>query len=75
MFRQGGGKKKSLSSKVVRKNFINNLKGTIRYKQETRDRGFDPRVQKIPWRRAWQPSPVFLPRKSHGQRSLAGYSP
>ena len=29
----------------------------------------------IPWRRKWQPTPVFLPRKSHGQRSLAGYSP
>ena len=30
---------------------------------------------KIPWRRAWQLTPVFLPRESHGQRSLAGYSP
>ena len=35
---------------------------------------FDPRVRKSPWRRKWQPSPVFLPGKSHGQRSLAGYS-
>ena len=35
---------------------------------------FDPWVGKIPWRRKWQPTPVFLPRKSHGQRSLAGYS-
>ena len=34
---------------------------------------FDPRVGKIPSRRKWQPNPVFLPRKSHGQRSLAGY--
>ena len=32
-------------------------------------------IGKIPWRRAWQPTPVFLPRESHGQRSLAGYSP
>ena len=32
-------------------------------------------VRKIPERRAWQPTPVFLPRESHGQRSLAGYSP
>ena len=32
-------------------------------------------VGKIPWRRDWQPSPVFLPGESHGQRSLAGYSP
>jgi len=30
---------------------------------------------KIPWRRAWQPTPVFLPGESHGKRSLAGYSP
>ena len=29
----------------------------------------------IPWRRAWQPTPVFLSDESHGQRSLAGYSP
>ena len=36
---------------------------------------FDLWVRKIPWRRAWQPSPVFLPGESHGQRSLAGYSP
>ena len=34
---------------------------------------FDPWVGKIPWRRARQPTPVFLPRESHGQRSLVGY--
>ena len=32
-------------------------------------------VRKIPWRRAWTATPVFLPRESHGQRSLVGYSP
>ena len=32
--------------------------------------GFDPWVGKIPWRRKWQPTPVLLPRKSHGRRSL-----
>ena len=37
--------------------------------------GFDPWIKKIPWRRKWQPTPVFLPGKSHGQWSLAGYSP
>ena len=37
--------------------------------------GYDPRVRKIPWRRQWQPTPVFLPEKSHGQRCLAGYRP
>ena len=35
-------------------------------------RGFDPWVRKISWRRAWQPTPVFLPGESSGQRSLAG---
>ena len=40
-----------------------------------RRHGFDPWVGKIPWRRAWQPTPVFLPGESHGQESLAGYSP
>ena len=36
---------------------------------------FDPWVGKIPWRRAWQPTPVILPGESHGQGSLTGYSP
>ena len=36
---------------------------------------FHPWVGKIPWRRAWQPTPVFLPGESRGQRSLVGYSP
>ena len=36
--------------------------------------GFDPSVGKIPWRRKWQPTPVFLPGESYGQRSLGGYS-
>ena len=37
--------------------------------------GFNPWVRKIPWRRKRQPSSVLLPGKSHGQKSLAGYSP
>ena len=36
---------------------------------------FNPWVGKIPCRRKWQPTPVFLPGESHGQRSLVGYSP
>ena len=40
--------------------------------QETR---FEPWVGKVPWRRKWQPTPVFLPGKSHGWRRLVGYSP
>ena len=38
-------------------------------------RRFNPWVTKIPWRRAWQITPVFLPGEFHGQRSLVGYSP
>ena len=36
--------------------------------------GFSPLVGKIPWRRAWLPTPVFSPRASHGQRSPVGHS-
>ena len=35
----------------------------------------NPRVEKIPWRRKWQPTPVLLPGEFHGQRSLVDYSP
>ena len=38
-------------------------------------RRFDPWAGKIPWRRKWQPTTVFLPGESHGQRSLMGYNP
>ena len=37
--------------------------------------GFNPWVRKIPWRRKWIPTPVFLPGESRGQRSPVGYSP
>ena len=37
--------------------------------------GFNPWIGKICWRRKWQPTPVFLPGKSHGQKSLVGYNP
>ena len=46
---------------------VNNLPANA---GDVRERGFDPWVGKIPWRRAWQPSPVFLP----GQRSLVANS-
>ena len=41
---------------------------------QCRRHGFHPWVGKIPWRRKWQPTTIFLSGKSHGQRSLAGYS-
>ena len=43
-------------------------------KRHTR-RGFDPWARKISWRRTWQPTPIFVPGESHGQRILVGYSP
>ena len=47
-----------------------------RCRRRRRERcGFAPWVGKIPWRRAWQPTPVLLPGKFDGQRNLAGYSP
>ena len=39
------------------------------------DPGFDPWVGTLPWRREWQPTPVFLPGEFHGQRSVVGYCP
>ena len=44
-------------------------------KETIRKPGFDLWVGKIPWRREWHPTPVFLPGEFHGQRSLMGYSP
>ena len=41
---------------------------------QCRKRGFDPWLGKLPWRRKWQPTPVFLLGKPHEQSSLAGYS-
>ena len=37
--------------------------------------GFDPSVGKIPWKREWHPTPLFLPGEFHGQRRLAVHSP
>ena len=69
-------------------NYINNIvsrnwpsqvvlvvKNPLASKGEVKSRRFDPWVRKIPWRRKWQPTSVFLPEESHGQRSVAGYSP
>ena len=42
---------------------------------DTRDAGSIPGLGRFPWRRKWQPTPVFLPGEFHGQRILAAYSP
>ena len=51
------------------------VKNTPANAGDIRDSEFDPWGCKSPWRRAWQPTPVFLARESHRPRSLAGYSP
>ena len=48
---------------------------TVKNLPAMQETGFNPWVGKMPWRRKWQSIPVFLPGKSHGQRSLEGYSP
>ena len=45
------------------------------YCRRCKKHGFSPWVGKMPWRRAWQPTPVFLPGEAHGQRNLVGHSP
>ena len=56
---------------MTKEGFPRGANACIRHKR----RGFVPWVGNIPWRRTWQPTSIFLPRESHGQRSLAGYSP
>ena len=51
---------------------VKNMPAKARRRKELR---FNPWVRKIPWRRAWQPAPVFLPGESRGLRSLVGSSP
>ena len=54
---------------------LNGFPGVSMVKNPPAIQALVPWVRKIPWRRAWQPASVFLPGESHGQRSLAGYSP
>ena len=54
--------------------WLSGEKSTCQCRSHRRCR-FNPWVRKIPWKREWQPIPVFLTGKSYGQRNLAGYSP
>ena len=54
--------------------WLSGKESACQYRSHRRCR-FIPWVGKIPWRRKWQPTPVFLPGQSHGQRNLASYSP
>ena len=59
--------------KVFRNSWTSGKEPACQCRRRKRCR-FHPWVRKIPWRRKWQPTPAFLPGKSHGQRNLAGYS-
>ena len=58
---------------VQKGSVVKNLPASVGYKRDLSM--FDPWVGKIPWKRAWQLTPIFLPREFHGQRSLEGYCP
>ena len=65
-------KKVQISNYKIIKRLVAQTVKSLPAMRETR---FDLWVRKIPWRRKWQRTLVFLPRKSHGWRSLVGYSP
>ena len=79
---QYSGLKNSMDSIVSTVNRVNTVIQLpwwlLQFKEsvcQCRRLGFHPWVRKILWRRKWQPTPEFLPGKSHGQRNLLGYSP
>ena len=53
----------------------NYLAQMVKNRLAMQEKGLDPWVRKIPWKKEWQPTPVFLPGKSHGQRGLVDYCP
>ena len=66
-----------VDSSVVSEGFPGGSRGkelACQFRRHKRHR-FDPLIGKIPWRRKWQLTPVFLPGESHGQRSLASDNP
>jgi len=60
---------------IIREFWASLVNQIIKSPPASRRPEFDPWVGEIPWRRAWPPTPVFLPGESHGQRNLAGFSP
>ena len=65
---------------ILKITILSNIKASlVTQTVKTLSAMLETRVQSLgwedPWRRKWQPTPVFLPGKSHGQRSLAGYHP
>ena len=66
--------KMKTTSKLTFGGGIKGFPGASDGQESARRPGFDPGIGKIPWRREWLPTPVFLPEELHGQRSLTGYS-
>jgi len=53
--------------------WLSGMESACQYRRHKRHK-FDPWVRKIPWSKKWEPTPIFLHGKFHGQRSLVGYS-
>ena len=79
LFKEPGGKPfclKCITQDYTFTSFTDGDSGKVSPMQETHKRlGLDPWIGKIPWRGAWQSTPVFLPGESHEQRSLMGFCP
>ena len=67
--------KKRTTKKVLKKKDIDKKKKVKKSACQCRRQEFEPWVRKMPWRRKLEPTPVFLPEESHGQRSLVDYNP
>ena len=74
IMRNAGLEEAQAGIKIAGRN-VNNLAQTVKRLSTMRETWVNPWVGKIRWGRKWQPTPVLLPGKSHGQRSLIGYSP
>ena len=61
--------------KIIKNQVVLVVKNQPANAGDVRNVGLIPGLETIPWRRAWQPTPVFSPGESHGQRNLAGYGP
>ena len=65
----------SVRTAIVKKGGASLIAQSVKNLPATQELRFGSWVGKMPYRRKWQPSPIFLPEESHGQKSLAGYSP
>ena len=71
---QSMGSQKDMTEQLTLSQVALEVKNLPAHARDAGDTGSIPGLEDPPWRRKWQPTPVFLPGKSHGERSLAGYS-